>query len=482
MFYNKRMIVLLISAFLIRLINLNQSLWLDESIVAKVAHTIPLLRIPTTLSIFDVHPPGYYMIISVWSSLFGTSEIALRMPSIIMSLLAGWFIYKAGMALKDKTTGLWASAFFLFNPLIIYYSQEARMHMMATAFLSGALYYFVLVMQEKKKTETKNFLFFNIFSVLSMSVFYGSAFFLAAMLITYLFVIPMKIGIQKNNSEKSKSDWIPTFVGMTRMMFSMTWGLLISLLLLSPLLYLQMQNAKAGLADLANWTAALGKAELKNIAMIFLKFATGRLSWLPKWSYYLVAGVPTMIVWMAVFLGGLKKRFLGALLIIPLILGLAVSFIAPMMMYFRFLYLIPVMCLLIALFAIPTQKGKLTVFLRMGIMLLFLTFSLSYLLISQFHREDWKGLAGQLQGSAPVFMIIPSSDPIGYYRPDVPVYELRSIQKTEIPEYVYVVPYTAALYGIDHYALLEKKGCMKASETHFRGDLILEKWTCLKNA
>lgn len=451
-------IILFVVAFFIRLININQSLWLDESIVAKVAETIPMFRIPSALSIHDVHPPGYYMIISAWSSLFGTSEIALRMPSIIASLLAGWFVYEIGCILKDKATGLWASAFFLFNPLIIYYSQEARMHMMATAFLSGALYYFVLIIQNKKKPERKNSMLFNVFSFLSMSVFYGSAFFLAAFIL-----------VGTSTSKKRISAF-----------FRLSWGMLGALLLLSPLLAIQMQNAQAGLADLANWTAALGKAEIKNVAMIFLKFATGRLSWLPKWSYYLVAGVPTLLVWALVVLGGFKNKMLASLFVIPLVLGLIVSFVAPMMMYFRFLYLIPVMCLLIALCALP--KGHAGVFTRIGVMILFLVFSLTYLSMPQFHREDWKGLSGQLEGNVPVYMIIPSSDPLGYYRPDVSVYELRTIHKNMVPENVYVVPYTAPLYGLDHTALLEKKGCMKVSTTHFRGDLILEKWSCLKNA
>lgn len=446
-------ITLFVFAFFIRLINLNQSLWLDESIVAKVVRTIPLLRIPSVLSIHDVHPPVYYMIVSIWSTFFGSSEIALRMPSVIASLIAGWFVYKIGCALKDKTTGLWASALFLLNPLIIYYSQEARMHMMAASFLSGALYYFVLMIKGKKKMETKHVVLFNIFSVLSMSVFYGSAFFLAALII------------------------VGTVMGKKRIsaFFRLSGGLFISLLLLSPLLYMQMQNAQAGLADLANWTAALGKAEIKNVVMLFIKFATGRLSWYPKWSYYLVAGVPTLIVWALVGMGGVKNKMLAFLLIIPLALGLIVSFVAPMMMYFRFLYLIPVMCLLIA-FSVRVP------FARMMVVACFLIFSLTYLLLPQFHREDWKDLGRSMTSDTPVYMIIPSSDPIGYYRPDVSVFELRSIKNSTAPEYLYVIPYTADLYGLDYKVLLENKGCLKESTTHFRGDLILEKWSCLKNA
>ena len=76
--------------------------------------------------------------------MFGYSEIALRMPSILFSLLTGYVVYLIG--------GIWSAAFFLFNPLIVYYSQEARMYMMVTFFLTASLYYFL---------KSKNLILFN---------------------------------------------------------------------------------------------------------------------------------------------------------------------------------------------------------------------------------------------------------------------------------------------------------------------------------
>ncbi|MCX6730956.1 MAG: glycosyltransferase family 39 protein, partial [Candidatus Roizmanbacteria bacterium] len=182
---------LFIFAFLIRLINLNQSLWLDEAIVAKVVRAVSVLKIPFQFSIHDFHPPLYYMFMSAWSTFFGSSEIALRFPSIIFSLIAGFYMYKIGSFLKDKKTAQWATAFFLFNPLIIYYSQEARMYMMATAFLTGALFHFIQIIQVQNPHK-KHIFFFNIFSALALFTFYGSAFFIFGMLIVIFFLFPKK--------------------------------------------------------------------------------------------------------------------------------------------------------------------------------------------------------------------------------------------------------------------------------------------------
>lgn len=309
-----------------------------------------------------------------------------------------------------------------------------------------------------------------------MITFYGSGFFIAAMILVGAI------------SSKRK---LLTFVYLSI-------GLLISLFLLSPLLYFQALNAKAGLADLKNWSMALGKAELKNVAMIFLKFATGRLSWYPKISYYLIAGIPTAIIWLFALRGALKNRLFALLFVIPLLIGLFISFWAPMMMYFRFLYLVPVMSILIALqigepmgkqilkeIRIPIQNQiyrRIRTYIGFIILFFYCAFSFVYLFFSVFHREDWKGLGQHLNINTPVYMILPSSDPVLYYRSDVQIFELRDIKKAEVPETIDVVPYTNEIYGLNHTQLLQEKGCIKESEQHFRGDLILERWKCLRNA
>jgi uncharacterized membrane protein len=452
-----KVILVFLFAFLIRFINLGQSLWLDETIVAKVVKTIPFHLIPIQLSPGDVHPPLYYMVISLWTSVFGTSEIALRFPSIIFSLIAGWFVYKAGLHLRNKKTAFWAATFFLFNPLIIYYSQEARMHMMATAFLSMALYYFLVLIKESQNLKFKNILLFNLFSVLAMFTFYGSAFFIAGMIISGFFIRPKRRDL----------------VGRGFYLFI---GLFISLLILSPLLYLQMISAENGLAELKNWSMALGKAEIKNVLMIFLKFATGRLSWYPKWSYYLAAGIPTAITWLVVALGMKKNKLLAFLFMFPLFVGLMISFIAPMMMYFRFLYLIPVMSLLLAL-GVTMRR----LHIEYGIAMLFFVFSFVYLCNPLFHRENWKELTGELGRQTRVYMILPSSDPVAYYRNDILIFELRNIKKESVPEYITIIPYTSDLYGFNYSQALQEKGCVKKSQMSFRGNLLLEEWTCLSN-
>ena len=98
---NKKVFIILIVAFLVRLISLNQSLWLDEATTAKVIQTYSYSNIILRFSPFDFHPPFYYFFMKFWTGLIGYSEIALRLPSVLFSLFTGYVIFKIGELIKN---------------------------------------------------------------------------------------------------------------------------------------------------------------------------------------------------------------------------------------------------------------------------------------------------------------------------------------------------------------------------------------------
>src|SRR3989339_530665 len=97
---NKKIFFIFFFAFVIRLIALNQSLWLDEAVTANVVKNFNFLQIINKFSPTDFHPPLYYLMMKLWTNLFGYSEVALRFPSIIFSLLTGLFTYKIAKLLN----------------------------------------------------------------------------------------------------------------------------------------------------------------------------------------------------------------------------------------------------------------------------------------------------------------------------------------------------------------------------------------------
>ena len=263
---NIYLVLIFFLAFLIRLIALNQSLWLDEGTTAKVVQSFGFTQIISGFSPHDFHPPLYYLFMKLWTNFFGYSEIALRMPSVIFSLLTGYVIYKMAKWLNGSIIALWGTIFFLFNPLIIYYSQEARMYMMVTFLLVCGLYFLIKMLQSQNSNVKCQNLFVGLFFSLSLLTFYGSVFLIVAVLIWSLF------------RKDFKSFFILCFM------------LCVTCLILSPLLYQQLINAKVSLQIVTNWSLVLGKANLKNLLLIPIKFTSGRISWEPKWLYYIVSG------------------------------------------------------------------------------------------------------------------------------------------------------------------------------------------------
>ncbi len=402
-------IILFLSLFL-RLIGLNQSLWLDEAISANVAKNYSILEIPNNFSKSDFHPPLYYMMLSAWTDIAGESEISLRMPSVIFSMVTIYVVYLMG--------GVGAAALVGFNPLLVYYSQEARMYSMVTMLLILGIYFW----------QKRKYYWVNVFFGLSFLTFYGSVF-LPAGLSIYLLLKRKYKEIVKINI-----------------------GLVAAILINLPLLRQQLLNSKILLEQVTNWSLVLGKANIKNLGLIFIKFTSGRISFYPKYVYYLIAGLWAIFVWIK----AIKINKWTIILGLSSGVGIIFSIFTPMLQYFRFIYLIPIMAL-----AIKDKK-----LVAGG----FLIFSLVYLLNSNFYREDWKSLTNNL--GEKVFMIESFGDPVKYYNDKIEVIDIRKeITETKIA----VIPYGAEIHGINVDEILSKQGFVKTGKENFR-ELSLEYW------
>jgi hypothetical protein len=104
-----------------------RGIWVDEAISVRQAH-MPLGTMLQDLRRTDNHPPLYFLIL--WGSvrIGGYSELAVRMPSIIAGTALVPALFLTGRELFDRRTGLVAAAFGACAPLVIWYSQEARMY------------------------------------------------------------------------------------------------------------------------------------------------------------------------------------------------------------------------------------------------------------------------------------------------------------------------------------------------------------------
>ncbi len=111
-----------------------RGLWLDEVtsvFQARMGYGAMLNDLRTT----DVHPPLYFSILWVtirW--LHSSGELAVRMPSIIPGALVVPMLYALGKEAYDRRTGVVAAVAGSVAPLMIWYSQEARMYALLMLF------------------------------------------------------------------------------------------------------------------------------------------------------------------------------------------------------------------------------------------------------------------------------------------------------------------------------------------------------------
>jgi uncharacterized membrane protein len=83
----------------------------------------------------EPHPPGYYVVMLGWTKWFGSSILALRIPSVLFGVASILLIYVLARDTEDTFTALLAAAMLALNGLHLDLSQTARMYSMA-CFLS----------------------------------------------------------------------------------------------------------------------------------------------------------------------------------------------------------------------------------------------------------------------------------------------------------------------------------------------------------
>jgi mannosyltransferase len=104
---------------------LNASYWIDEGISVGIA-SHPLADIPGLMR-QDGSPPLYYMLLHVWTELFGTRETVTHQLSLGFALLCIPAAYWAASA-WGRLAGLAAAALAAFSPFLDVHAVETRMY------------------------------------------------------------------------------------------------------------------------------------------------------------------------------------------------------------------------------------------------------------------------------------------------------------------------------------------------------------------
>lgn len=153
------------------------------------------------------------------------------------------------------------------------------------------------------------------------------------------------------------------------------------------------------------------------------------------------------------------------LLVTPIVLGILFSFKSPLLQYFRFMYLVPILALVLA----EIRNNKIKVLLMLG----FIGFSCLYLFNPKMYREDWKGVVASLNNGQKVYMVESFSDPVRFYNSTVLVRDIKTNDPSE--KEVIVIPYGEIIHGVDSHKKMEGLGYKLIKQNNFR-EIITEEW------
>ncbi|KKS04407.1 MAG: hypothetical protein UU56_C0006G0011 [Candidatus Curtissbacteria bacterium GW2011_GWA2_41_24] len=329
--------LILLVTFVLRMINLNQSLWLDEAINVNVAKALSYKSLIFNYSLGDFHPPLYHIILKSWILFFGSSEISVRIPSVILGVATVFVTYLIGKKLFENKTALIAATLMATSPLSIYYSQEARMYMLAAFFASLSVFFFISIL---KKDDF--WLWFG-FIISTALMLYSDYLPYLLIPIYFLYLLINKRKVAKNTLK----SFIPAFI-------------LISILITPWLIILPKQISVGLSAATASpaWAQVVGAPSIQNLLITFVKFTIGRISYDNNLVYALL--------------------FAPAAFFIIFLFLLSLFRMSPLRFFLWFWFFGPVFL------------GFLTrslLFLALAVNLTSATF---YFLIPRFQRENWR--------------------------------------------------------------------------------------------
>jgi 4-amino-4-deoxy-L-arabinose transferase-like glycosyltransferase len=166
-------------AAVLRLATLDvQSFWYDEAFTpVHVLHA----GLGATLRAF-VHtentPPLWYLVVWAWSRVAGTGELALRLPSALAGIATVPVAWAIARELAGRRAALLAAALVAVNPLLVWYSQEARAYAFFVLFAALAL---LCVLRADGEPTPRRLALFALSGALALSSHYFAVFLVAPM-------------------------------------------------------------------------------------------------------------------------------------------------------------------------------------------------------------------------------------------------------------------------------------------------------------
>ena len=170
-------------------------------------------------------PPLYYVLAWIWSQAFGVHETGLRSLSALFGIATVPVAFLIGQTLVGRRTGFALAAFSAVNPILVWYSQDARAYALLILF-SGLGFLFFL--RARQSGGSREFAWWATCSVVALASHYFAVFPVAIEAVWLLAVWRLRRGlilalaglaaalaalapIALHQAAGTRNDWIATF-------------------------------------------------------------------------------------------------------------------------------------------------------------------------------------------------------------------------------------------------------------------------------
>lgn len=126
------------------------SIWFDEAFSAYIIHFSYWDIARYTAS--DVHPPFYYWVLKSWTLLFGAGDVALRSLSIVLGAGVISTVFFLTRKMFSRSVAWIALLLLVLSPMVIRYSDEARMYTLAALIIFAATHVLMKATEQNKRT------------------------------------------------------------------------------------------------------------------------------------------------------------------------------------------------------------------------------------------------------------------------------------------------------------------------------------------
>ena len=118
-------------------------------------------------------PPLYYALAWGWTQLIGSGEFGLRSLSAVAGVATVPVAYLLAAELRDRRAGIFAAALVAVNPMLLWYSQEARGYALLALLCAASALFFVRALQ---RGGGRDMAWWGVLSALALATHYFAIF------------------------------------------------------------------------------------------------------------------------------------------------------------------------------------------------------------------------------------------------------------------------------------------------------------------